>query len=119
MKILYAGLILLFTYGTAMCAQQSDIHLRYRSERPQLAPVVTPDEIRQLAAQGATLDAIKERINLLEIHVGTIQTTLDKDVLPTVHQMDFVKWVGALIFGCILLAFVNRWLKDNKVSSAT
>ena len=100
-----------FVFLICVCsagASAQDFHLRYRPDSNQ-NQVVSADDIKQLAANGATLEAINGRLTAIDDKLNKIQTTLDKDVLPTIYVMDFFKWLfGALVVAIITVSVNNR-----------
>jgi hypothetical protein len=111
-------LLLTCLLGADLHAQRSDdFHLRNRVTSPQ-NEVVSAEDIKQIAKQGATLDAINLRLNAIDDNVKGIRTSLDNDVMPTIHVMDFFKWLlGSIIVAIIGIAF-NDWWKNRRTNPA-
>jgi hypothetical protein len=72
----------------------------------------------QLGNHDATLRAIDGRLKGMDDKLTGIQTTLDKDVLPTIHVFDFLKWLIALIIAAGVGALVSGWFKNRTVTPA-
>lgn len=68
----------------------------------------------ELGNHDATLHAIDVRLKGMDEKLGGIQTTLDKDVLPTIHVFDFIKWLFALGVAAAVGAWVNSIMKSKK-----
>ena len=111
--------ILVFCLLTAgLCAQRKDdFHLRSRAQISE-SPVFSPEDLKQLAKQGATLDAIGIRLNTIDENVKDIKKTLDKDVLPTIHVFDFLKWIFGLILVALVGVVVSDWWSNRRARQA-
>jgi len=88
-----------------------DFHLRHRATGPQ-DNVVTADDIRELAKQGATLDGINFRLNAIDDNVKAIRATLDNDVLPATHVMKFLTNCITLLVPGILITAFGIWFTN-------
>src|ERR1700676_941394 len=107
-----------FLLTTGLCAQRKDdFHLRRRAQISE-SPVFSPDDLKQLAKQGATLDAIGIRLNAIDENVKDIKNTLDKDVLPTIHVFDFLKWIFGLILVALVGVVVSDWWSNRRIRQA-
>ena len=116
----YGLLLLICLSGAALFAQRSDdFHLRYR---PSFDPsVFSPEDLKQLSAQGATIDGIMRRLDAIDKNLEGIHATLDKEILPTIHVMDFFKWLfGAIIvaiIGAVTAVLINEWAHRRRIVS--
>ena len=104
------GLILLLcTFSTNGLTQ--DFHLRYRADSGQ-PEIVSMDDVKKLAAQGATLDGMKLRLDEIAMqNLEKIHTVLENDVMPTIYIMTFFKWLLSLIIAAIIGAAANSLFK--------
>ena len=67
----------------------------------------------QLGNHDATLRAIEGRLKAMDDKLTVIQTTLDRDVLPTIHVFDFLKWLIALIIAAAVGGGVSGWFRNK------
>jgi hypothetical protein len=106
----YGFLFLICMFSLEVFAQQPDFHLQNRPDSQQYPQVVSSDDIKRLYAQGATIEAINLRLGTIDDNLKGIRTQLDNDVMPTIHVMDFFKWLfGAIIVTIIGIEVNNRW----------
>jgi hypothetical protein len=106
-----------FLFIVCLCSfgafAQQDFHLQYRAGPSTQYQVVSAEDIKQLATQGAAIDAINFRLGSIDDNLKGIRTKLDNDVMPTIHVMDFFKWFFALIVAAIVGAAVNNYAKSK------
>jgi hypothetical protein len=98
---------------------QKDFNLRNRPGTPQQYSVFSTQDLKQIERQGATLEAINSRLSAIDENLKSIRGTLDKDVLPTIHVMDFFKWLFAGIAMTVIGVVANHWYKNRPHSTTS
>ena len=93
--------------------QQRVFHLQYRPGSPQ-TEVFSNEDLKQLYQQEGTLQGISTRLDLLNDEVKGVRSTLDHEILPTIHQVDFFKWLFALIIAAIVGSAVTQHFNRDK-----
>lgn len=78
--------------------------------------IFSNEYLMELGNHDATLHAINQRLSGMDEKLGAIQVTLDRDVMPTIHIFDFIKWLLALVIAAVIGAWVNS-LKRSKTHS--
>ena len=83
------------------------------------AQLFSSDDLKELAGHDATLRAIELRLSGIDGKLTDIQSTLDKDVLPTIHVIDFLKWLMAAIVAVIIGEWIRSMWGKKKPQSAS
>lgn len=108
MKLHSFSLLILFITSWTFGQDLGSVHLRYRPAQDE--PLVSDKYIEDVTRQGATLENIDKRVTEINDDVKDIKNKLDDQVMPTIHVMEFFKWLfGALIVAIITVAVNNNW----------
>ena len=109
MKIYATSLFFCLLVCTASSQRKDDFYLRSRTSQMPDYPVFTQDDMKEIAAQGATLQQISFRLDACQNDLAEIKHKVDDQIMPTIHVFDFLKW----LIGAIIVALIGIWLNDK------
>ncbi|HZW91966.1 MAG TPA: hypothetical protein VFF64_03255 [Candidatus Eremiobacteraceae bacterium] len=113
------ALFVIFCFAVPLLAQRSDdFHLRNREQGAHDYPVFSSEDVQAIARQGATLDQMQVRLNSIDENVKDVKKTLDKEVMPTIHVFNFLKWIIGIIIAVAIGTMVPDWIKRARVPQA-
>lgn len=70
-------------------------------------------DLKLLTVHDVTLRDIDRRLGSIEGKLDTFGTTIDKDILPTIHVVDFLKWFLAIVVAFMVEEWTRAKLKKR------